>query len=318
MKKTIAAVLSLCLLLFCLTGCLEAENADVLGYWTLSGVQGDENAIQGLKELLDTLSMLDGYIGYEFSQDGTAYLVLMLNGQKNIDSAFSYTCEGNTVILSSEDILEPLTLTVSGDTMTGSEDGYTMMFVKHISPVHAEPVDIDPEMYPIATITMQDGSQIVLELYPDKAPNTVANFIELANSGFYDGLIFHRVISGFMIQGGDPKGNGTGGPGYTIMGEFSQNSFEANDISHERGVISMARANPYDSAGSQFFIMHADTPQLDGAYAAFGRVISGIEAVDAIASVATGASDKPTKDQVIESIRVDTKGIEYTVNKIGG
>ena len=169
--------------------------------------------------------------------------------------------------------------------------------------------------YPVATIEMADGGVMVLELYPDVAPNTVANFIELANSGFYDGLIFHRVIAGFMIQGGDPTGTGMGGPGYTIRGEFAANGFQ-NDLSHERGVISMARSSMPDSAGSQFFIMHADADYLDGNYAAFGRVIEGIEVVDAIASVSTGAGDRPLEDQVIRSITVDTRGVEYAAEKI--
>ncbi len=169
--------------------------------------------------------------------------------------------------------------------------------------------------YPVATIEMEDGGTMVLELYPDIAPNTVANFIELANSGFYDGVIFHRVISGFMIQGGDPQGSGMGGPGYNIKGEFAANGFE-NNLSHQRGVISMARAQHPDSAGSQFFIMHADADYLDGNYAAFGRVIEGIEVVDAIAGVSTNASDRPLDPQVIRSITVDTKGVEYTAEKI--
>ncbi len=168
---------------------------------------------------------------------------------------------------------------------------------------------------PITTITMQNGEKIVLELYPDKAPNTVANFVELANSGFYDGIIFHRVVNGFVIQGGDPEGTGRGGPGYHIKGEFANNGFTQNDIKHERGVISMARSKDMDSAGSQFFIMHEDAPNLDGAYAAFGRVIEGIEVVDAIASVATRA-EKPVEPQVIESIRVDTSGVTYSAEKI--
>ena len=167
---------------------------------------------------------------------------------------------------------------------------------------------------PVATITMEDGGVVTVELYPDVAPNTVANFVTLATSGFYDGLIFHRVIPGFVIQGGDPLGIGVGGPGYTIRGEFAQNGFE-NDLSHERGVISMARASDPDSAGSQFFIMHADATYLDGQYAAFGRVIEGMDVVDAIASTKTGANDKPVKDQVIHSITVDTHGVEYTVEK---
>ena len=168
---------------------------------------------------------------------------------------------------------------------------------------------------PVATITMADGGVITVELYPDVAPNTVANFVELANSGFYDGLIFHRVIPGFMIQGGCPLGIGTGGPGYSIKGEFSQNGFE-NNLSHQRGVISMARAMDPNSAGSQFFIMHADADYLDGQYAAFGKVLEGMDVVDAIATTRTGANDKPVEDQTIESITVDTKGVEYTVEKM--
>ena len=168
---------------------------------------------------------------------------------------------------------------------------------------------------PVATITMENGDVIELELYPAVAPNTVANFVTLANSGFYDGLTFHRVISGFMIQGGDPDGNGTGGPGYSIKGEFTQNGFE-NDLKHDRGVISMARSNRPDSAGSQFFIMHQNSPWLDGAYAAFGKVLEGMDAVDKIAAVKTNpANDMPLEKQVIASIRVDTKGVEYTVIK---
>ena len=168
---------------------------------------------------------------------------------------------------------------------------------------------------PIATIEMANGDVMTLELYPETAPNTVANFVELANAGFYDGLIFHRVIPGFMIQGGDPQGMGYGGPGYAIKGEFAANGFQ-NDLSHTRGVISMARSQAPDSAGSQFFIMHADYPALDGQYAAFGRVIEGIEAVDHVAEVATDANDRPTEDQVIRSIRVDTHGVEYRAEKI--
>ena len=156
----------------------------------------------------------------------------------------------------------------------------------------------------MVTITMQNGKQIKLELYPEYAPITVKNFTDLANKGFYDGLIFHRVIEGFMIQGGDPEGTGMGGPGYTIKGEFAQNGV-ANSVKHLRGVISMARAMDPDSAGSQFFIMHQDAPHLDGAYAAFGKVIEGIETVDEIASVRTDWHDRPCVDQVIASIRVE-------------
>ena len=173
------------------------------------------------------------------------------------------------------------------------------------------------ESDPVATLTLESGDVIILELYPDIAPNTVANFIELANSGFYDGLIFHRVISGFMIQGGDPNGNGSGGPGWKIKGEFAMNGFD-NPLSHKRGVLSMARANDPDSAGSQFFIMHADALYLDGQYAAFGEVVYGMDAVDRIASVRTDRSNKPLTEQKIKSIRVDTKGVTYTAEKIGG
>ena len=164
--------------------------------------------------------------------------------------------------------------------------------------------------HPVATITMKDGGRIELELYPETAPESVKNFISLANSGFYDGLIFHRVIMGFMIQGGDPLGKGTGGPGYSIKGEFAANGV-SNDIRHVRGVISMARAASYDSAGSQFFIMHQDAAYLDGQYAAFGRVISGMDVVDKIAKTTTDSRDEPYKDQVMESVRVETWGVEY-------
>ena len=168
---------------------------------------------------------------------------------------------------------------------------------------------------PVATIEMENGGAITVELYPDIAPNTAANFIELANSGFYDGVIFHRVIAGFMIQGGDPTGTGMGGPSYRIKGEFAANGFE-NDLAHERGVISMARAQDPDSAGSQFFIMHADAPYLDGQYAAFGRVTDGMDVVDAIAAQQTDAMDRPLEDQVIKAIRVETFGETYEAEKI--
>lgn len=163
---------------------------------------------------------------------------------------------------------------------------------------------------PIVTITMANGKQIKIELYPSVAPNTVNNFISLVNKGFYNGLCFHRVIKGFMIQGGCPKGNGTGGPGYSIKGEFKQNGF-ANDLAHQRGVISMARAMSPDSAGSQFFIMHEDAPHLDGAYAAFGKVIEGMNVVDEIADEYTDYSDRPYSAQVMKSVTVDTFGESY-------
>ena len=150
-------------------------------------------------------------------------------------------------------------------------------------------------------IEMEDGGRIILELYPDIAPITVENFTKLVSEGFYDGLIFHRVISGFMIQGGDPKGNGTGGPGYNIKGEFTANGVE-NNLKHTRGVISMARSLAYDTAGSQFFIMHEDKPGLDGQYAAFGRVLEGMEVVDSIAAVEVDGDDKPLQEQKIKTI----------------
>lgn len=164
---------------------------------------------------------------------------------------------------------------------------------------------------PIVTMQMQSGKTIKLELYPEKAPNTVNNFISLVKNGFYDGLIFHRVISGFMIQGGDPLGEGTGGPGYKIKGEFRMNGFSKNDVKHERGVISMARSMMPNSAGSQFFIMHRNASHLDGQYAAFGKVIEGIEVVDEIASVSTDYRDKPKTPQIMEKVTVDTMGINY-------
>lgn len=163
---------------------------------------------------------------------------------------------------------------------------------------------------PIVTLTMADGSIIKIELYPEVAPNTVRNFISLINKKFYDGLTFHRVIPGFMIQGGCPQGNGMGGPDYQIKGEFTQNGFQ-NDLAHTRGVISMARAMSPDSAGSQFFIMHQDSPHLDGAYAAFGMVIEGIDVVDKIASVETDYNDRPNEEQKIATITVDTFGENY-------
>ena len=167
---------------------------------------------------------------------------------------------------------------------------------------------------PIVTINMNDGPVIKLELYPEIAENTVKNFISLINSGFYNGLIFHRVIDGFMIQGGCPKGIGTGGPGYTIKGEFAHNGVK-KDLKHERGVISMARAMDPDSAGSQFFIMHETSPHLDGSYAAFGKVTEGMDVVDKIAAVQTDREDRPLNEQKIASMTVDTFGVEYEAPK---
>ncbi|MDE6949329.1 MAG: peptidylprolyl isomerase [Lachnospiraceae bacterium] len=163
---------------------------------------------------------------------------------------------------------------------------------------------------PIVTFTMADGGVIKAELYPETAPVSVNNFISLIGKNFYDGLIFHRVINGFMIQGGDPNGTGTGGPGYSIPGEFAINGFE-NNLKHTEGVLSMARSMHPDSAGSQFFIMHKTSPHLDGSYAAFGKVIEGMDVVNKIAETATDYSDRPLEDQVMQSVTVDTFGVEY-------
>lgn len=163
---------------------------------------------------------------------------------------------------------------------------------------------------PIVTIEMENGDVMKAELYPEIAPNTVNNFISLVKKGFYDGLIFHRVIRGFMIQGGCPQGIGIGGPAYQIKGEFSQNGFP-NSLAHTRGVLSMARSMDPDSAGSQFFIMHEDSPHLDGAYASFGTIVEGLDAVDKIACADTDYSDRPLEDQRMKKVTVDTQGEEY-------
>lgn len=163
---------------------------------------------------------------------------------------------------------------------------------------------------PIVTFTMENGDVMKAELYPDVAPNTVNNFISLVKKGFYDGLIFHRVIAGFMIQGGDPEGSGIGGPGYSIKGEFNYNGVE-NNLKHSRGVLSMARAQHPDSAGSQFFIMHADAPHLNGQYAAFGKLVEGEDVLDSIASIDTDWSDRPRTPQVMKTVTVDTFGVDY-------
>lgn len=163
---------------------------------------------------------------------------------------------------------------------------------------------------PIVTITMTDGSVMKAELYPEVAPNTVNNFISLVKKGFYDGLVFHRVIRGFMIQGGDPQGTGMGDPGYSIKGEFTYNGF-SNDLKHTPGVLSMARAMDPNSAGSQFFIMHETSPHLDGQYAAFGKVTDGLDVVNKIAEVPTDYSDRPLEPQMIQNMTVDTFGVEY-------
>ena len=163
---------------------------------------------------------------------------------------------------------------------------------------------------PIVTIEMENGGVIKAELYPEIAPNTVNNFISLVSKGFYDGVIFHRVIPGFMIQGGDPLGRGTGGPGYCIRGEFSANGFK-NDLKHSAGVLSMARTMAPNSAGSQFFIMHEDAPHLDGQYAAFGKVFEGMDVVDAIANTRRDFNDKPRVEQKMKKVTVDTFGVDY-------
>jgi len=167
---------------------------------------------------------------------------------------------------------------------------------------------------PIVQFTMENGDQFTAELYPEIAPNTVANFVTLIQQGFYDGLIFHRVIPGFMIQGGDPTGTGMGGPGYQIAGEFSMNG-KKNDLKHTRGVLSMARSMQPDSAGSQFFVMHADAPHLDGQYAGFGKVTSGMDAVDQIANAPTNRQDRPLNEQRIKSVTVETFGETYALSK---
>ena len=163
---------------------------------------------------------------------------------------------------------------------------------------------------PVVTFEMENGDIMKAELYPEVAPNTVNNFVSLVKKGFYDGVIFHRVISGFMIQGGDPEGTGIGGPGYSIKGEFAQNGV-ANNLAHDAGVLSMARAMHPDSAGSQFFIMHKDAPHLDGAYAAFGKIIEGMDVVNRIAEEDTDYSDRPLDEQKIKSMTVDTFGVDY-------
>ena len=164
--------------------------------------------------------------------------------------------------------------------------------------------------HPVVTIAMKNGGTIKLELYPEIAPNSVNNFISLVRKGFSDGTIFHRVIPGFMIQGGDPEGSGMGGPGYAIRGEFSANGF-ANNLKHTRGVLSMARSMRMDSAGSQFFIMVEDAPHLDGQYAAFGKVIEGIEECDRIVSAPRDYNDRPRADEIMEKVTVDTFGVDY-------
>lgn len=196
--------------------------------------------------------------------------------------------------------------TINGKTAKEGKDSSSK--AENQSKVKSEKGDKDKN--PVVTIEMEDGSKIRVELYPEIAPNTVRNFVSLVQKGFYDELIFHRVIPNFMIQGGDPKGTGIGGPDYTIKGEFKENNFE-NTLKHERGVISMARSKDVNSAGSQFFIMVKATPSLDGKYAAFGKVIEGMEVVDKIVSTKTNTSDKPLMDQRMKKVTVDTFGVKY-------
>lgn len=199
-----------------------------------------------------------------------------------------------------------LALTACGDEKTTANPEQTD------SPAQTDNTDYakDVTENPIVTITMENDKKIVVELEPKTAPNTVANFVSLVEEGFYDGLIFHRVIPGFMVQGGDPDGRGSGGPGYGIKGEFSSNDFE-NTLTHERGVLSMARSQHPDSAGSQFFIMTEAAPHLDGDYASFGKVIEGMEVVDEIVNAERDGNDKPLEDQKMKTVEVDTKGFDY-------
>ena len=223
-------------------------------------------------------------------------LLIAAVGCKNA-AANSYNAPGGTLTSETGTKTETNTQNTTPDEPAGSNE-------------QTPEEDLTVEQYPIVTITMKDGGVMKLELYPDVAPNTVKNFISLANSGFYDGLTFHRIIAGFMIQGGDPAGNGTGGPGYGIKGEFTANGF-TNNLSHKRGVISMARAYMPDSAGSQFFIMHADYPYLDGQYAAFGMLLEGFTVLDQIAMSKTDSNDAPLTPVVIDTIRVETFGVDY-------
>ncbi|WP_227937123.1 peptidylprolyl isomerase [Alkalihalobacillus deserti] len=203
-----------------------------------------------------------------------------------------------------------LTLTGCGET---SEKEETIEQPTEEAEVQTESITVEEN--PIVTITMEGGGEIRAELYPDIAPNTVVNFISLIEKDFYNGLTFHRVIPGFMIQGGDPEGDGSGGPGYSIPGEFLANGFE-NPLKHERGILSMARSSEPNSAGSQFFIMVENTPELDGDYAAFGRVIEGMEVVDAIVATKRNYHDKPVVEQAMKTVTVDTKGYEYPEPKV--
>ncbi len=258
---------------------------------------------------------MDGAI-YSFTDDGK--VVLTKNDQS---ASVDYTVSGNAVSMMNGEMTILGEYDPETDMIAFTQNGETVTLVRKSKEPAPEPAasateepkktEEDPNMKnPIATITMKDGGVMKIELYPDVAPNTVKNFISLANKGFYDGLTFHRIIAGFMIQGGDPNGVGNGGPGYSIKGEFSSNGFK-NDLKHKRGVISMARTMAPDSAGSQFFIMHADYPYLDGEYAAFGMMLEGFDVLDAIATVETNRNDAPLSPVVIDTIRVETFGVDY-------
>ncbi len=218
--------------------------------------------------------------------------------------------DGHKKIISFLFAIIVLALILSGcGTREENEDNASNNNTMGSIPKTGYPADVKER--PVVTMTMANGHRIILELFPEAAPNTVANFISLIKEGYYNGLIFHRVIPDFMIQGGDLSGNGSDGPGYSIEGEFRSNGFEANTVKHNRGVISMARTNDPNSAGSQFFIMVQEVSHLDGEYAAFGKVIEGMETVDEIVSVERDKMDKPLKEQKIESVTVDTKGYDY-------
>lgn len=220
-----------------------------------------------------------------------------------------------------EDYIIKNNIRIDNDTKARVKDGRTYLPIRAVLKAFGAYVNWDPNAKrviattnntknPVVTMEMSTGEKIVIMLYPEIAPNTVLNFIHLSDSGFYDGLIFHRVIKGFMIQGGDPLGTGAGGPGYRIAGEFDSNGFE-NNLSHTEGVISMARSTSFDSAGSQFFIVHQNAAFLDGEYAAFGKVVEGYEVVNQLAGVATNSKDKPVTDLVMKKISVETFGVSY-------
>lgn len=264
-------------------------------------------------------------------ENGTTLVPLRLISEA-LNSAVSYDSKTQNITISKGETLLQLTLGSTQATSNGNVkplsiaprliNGITMVPLRFISEnlgcivnwdAKAQTISIQNQVatLPIATITIKDLGTIQAELFPALAPNTVNNFISLANQKFYDGLIFHRVIGDFMIQGGCPLGNGTGGPGYSIAGEFESNGFTTNTLAHTPGILSMARSFMPNSAGSQFFIMTSHSPHLDGDYAAFGRVISGMDIIEQIKSIPTNSNDQPLTPVVIESIRVDTKGIIY-------